>query len=127
VEGASKRSIGRDYGVSARTLEKILAYAEPPGYRQKASRPKPVLGPFLGIIDEILMGDRDAPAKQRQPSPSIPVGWPRPMPTRSLVRFDRNDYSVPTDFAHPEVTVLGGTEEVRIVSGTVTLEPLTDW
>jgi len=36
----------------------------------------------------------------------------------SLVRFDRNDYSVPTAHAHHEVTVLGGTEEVRIVSGT---------
>src|SRR5664280_3794843 len=36
----------------------------------------------------------------------------------SLVRFDRNDYSVPTEHAHHEVTVLGGTEEVRIVSGT---------
>ena len=36
----------------------------------------------------------------------------------SLVRFDRNDYSVPTAHAHHEVIVLGGTEEVRIVSGT---------
>jgi hypothetical protein len=41
VEGASKRSIRRDYRVSARTLEKILANAEPPGYRQGAPRPKP--------------------------------------------------------------------------------------
>jgi len=36
----------------------------------------------------------------------------------SLVRFDRNDYSVPTAHAHHEVTVLGGVEEVRILSGT---------
>ena len=36
----------------------------------------------------------------------------------SLVRFDRNDYSVPTACAHHEVTVLGGVEDVRIVSGT---------
>src|SRR5207245_1577424 len=35
----------------------------------------------------------------------------------SLVRFDRNDYSVPTAFAHHEVTVLGGVEEVRIACG----------
>ena len=41
VEGASKRSIRRDYRVSARTLEKILANAEPPGYRQGTARPKP--------------------------------------------------------------------------------------
>jgi transposase len=32
----------------------------------------------------------------------------------SLVRFDRNDYSVPTAVAHHEVTVEGGIEEVRI-------------
>jgi transposase len=36
----------------------------------------------------------------------------------SLVRFDRNDYSVPTRVAHHEVTCLGGIEEVRILSGT---------
>ena len=35
----------------------------------------------------------------------------------SLVRFDRNDYSVPTAFAHHELTVLGGVEEVRIACG----------
>jgi hypothetical protein len=62
VEGASKRSIRRDFRVSARTLEKILANAEPPGCRQSAPRPKPQLGQFLGVIDEMLLADRDAPA-----------------------------------------------------------------
>ena len=33
----------------------------------------------------------------------------------SLVRFDRNSYSVPTAFAHQDVTVVGGVEQVRIV------------
>jgi hypothetical protein len=32
----------------------------------------------------------------------------------SLVRFDRNDYSVPTRFAHHDLTVVGGIDEVRI-------------
>ena len=36
----------------------------------------------------------------------------------SLVRFDRNDYSVPTAYAHHEVTVIGGIEDVAITSGT---------
>ena len=36
----------------------------------------------------------------------------------SLVRFDRNDYSVPTDFAHHEVTAMGGIKEVRLLVGT---------
>jgi len=65
VEGASKRSIRRDYRISAEVLEKILANAEPPGYRQRVPRTKPRLGDFLGVIDEILESDRTAPPKQR--------------------------------------------------------------
>jgi hypothetical protein len=34
----------------------------------------------------------------------------------SLVRFDRNDYSVPTAWAHHPVTVIGGIDQVRIVA-----------
>jgi hypothetical protein len=33
----------------------------------------------------------------------------------SLVRFDRNDYSVPTEYGHHPVTVIGTVEEVRLV------------
>lgn len=33
----------------------------------------------------------------------------------SLVRFDRNDYSVPTGYAYHRLTVLGGIEQVRIL------------
>lgn len=36
----------------------------------------------------------------------------------SLVRFDCNDYSVPTAFAYHDVTGLGGLDEVRFVVGT---------
>ena len=34
------------------------------------------------------------------------------------MRFDRNDYSVPTAFAHHELTVTGGIEQIEISSGT---------
>ena len=34
------------------------------------------------------------------------------------MRFDRNDYSVPTAFAHHELTVIGGIEGVRIAETT---------
>ena len=37
----------------------------------------------------------------------------------SLVRFDTNDYSVPTSYAHHELTVAGGIEEVRIMEPTL--------
>ena len=33
----------------------------------------------------------------------------------SLVRFECNDYSVPTEYAHHDMTVIGGIEEVRLV------------
>ena len=33
----------------------------------------------------------------------------------SLVRFDNNSYSVPTEYAHQTVTVVGGIEQLRIV------------
>jgi transposase len=35
----------------------------------------------------------------------------------SLVRFNRNDYSVPTAYAHHELTVVGTIEQVRILFG----------
>jgi hypothetical protein len=33
LEGASKRSVCRDHGIAHKTLQKILANTEPPGYR----------------------------------------------------------------------------------------------
>ena len=35
----------------------------------------------------------------------------------SLVRFECNDYSVPTEYAHHDVTVIGGIEEVYFLLG----------
>ncbi len=71
VEGASKRSICRRYGIAHKTLQKILAWPEPPGYRQQTPRPKSKLGPHLGVIEEILATDREAPAKQRHTAKRI--------------------------------------------------------
>jgi hypothetical protein len=33
----------------------------------------------------------------------------------SLVRFDRNSYSVPTQYAHRQITVVGTVDEVRLI------------
>ena len=65
VEGVSKREICRDYKMGWQTVDKILEYAEPPGYRLRVQRAQPKLGPFVGLIDEMLAADRDAPPKQR--------------------------------------------------------------
>ena len=46
----------------------------------------------------------------------------------SLVRFDRNDYSVPTQYAHHPVLAIGGIETVRIVvQDRVVAEHSRDW
>jgi len=71
VEGASKRSMRREYRIGSETLAKILANPEPPGYRLAAPRPRPKVGEFVGVIDEILTADRMAPPKQRHTSKRI--------------------------------------------------------
>ncbi|MGA3354806.1 MAG: hypothetical protein ABSD85_16735 [Acidimicrobiales bacterium] len=65
VNGVSKRSVCREYGLGWWTLYKILTHPEPPGYRVSAERSRPKLGEFLGVIDEILEADKTAPVKQR--------------------------------------------------------------
>ena len=65
VEGASKRSILRDYGIGHQVLAKILSHSEPPDHQVGGPRQKPKLGEFLGVIDEILEADKTAPTKQR--------------------------------------------------------------
>jgi len=48
--------------------------------------------------------------------------------TLSLVRFDRNDYSVPTQYAHREMIVVGSLDRVRIVADShVIAEHVRDW
>ena len=48
--------------------------------------------------------------------------------TLSLTRFDRNDYSVPTQYAHREVVLIGSLDRVRIVAGShVIAEHVRDW
>src|SRR4029077_11260287 len=60
-----------EYEIHWRTLTKILSHAEPPGFRLKAPRAKPKLGPFLPIIHAILEADRTAPRKQRHTAERI--------------------------------------------------------
>jgi transposase len=71
VEGASKRQVRREFRIGSETLAKIVANPEPPGYRLSVARPKPKLGEFTGVIDEILLLDRDAPPKQRHTAKKI--------------------------------------------------------
>ena len=67
----SKRAICEEYGIHWKTLQKILAHEEPPGYQLKKPRPKPKLERFLPIIHEIFKQDHKAPKKQRHTAKRI--------------------------------------------------------
>ena len=72
VEKVSVRQICREYGLSHHTVEKMLKNVEPPGYQQTpGERARPKLGAFLGVIEEILRLDQDAPKKQRHTAKRI--------------------------------------------------------
>jgi len=71
VEQVSKRQVKAEYRIHTETLEKILANPEPPGYRMSQPRPKPMIGPFLGRIEQILKQDRELPRKQRHTAKRI--------------------------------------------------------
>jgi transposase len=67
----SKRQACKEYGLHWDTLEKMLQHEEPPGYRQKKPRAKPVLGPFVELVHKILDADKQAPKKQRHTAKRI--------------------------------------------------------
>ena len=71
VNGLSRRAACEKYQLGWQTLKKILSHSEPPGYRQKEARPRPVLAPVLPIIHEILVADQKAPKKQRHTAKRI--------------------------------------------------------
>jgi transposase len=61
----SLRQACSEYGLNFRTVRKIVRHPEPPPFRAPQPRPKPILGPFLPIIQQILDDDQHAPPKQR--------------------------------------------------------------
>jgi hypothetical protein len=71
VQGVGRRQILQETGPHWTTLEKILSHSEPPGYRLKAPRAKPKLGPYLGRILQILAEDKAVPKEQRHTAKRI--------------------------------------------------------
>ena len=65
IEGKSVRQVARDGHHSRRTIRKALHDAGPPRYTLRTSRPRPVLDPFLVVIDHWLEDDKTRPPKQR--------------------------------------------------------------
>jgi transposase len=71
VQGMSRREAARLFGIDRRTVDKMLVFSVPPGYRRKQAPARPKLDPFVGIIDQILETDRLVHKKQRHTSKRI--------------------------------------------------------
>ena len=71
VEGLSEREAARRFGIARETVRKMLRYKAPPGYQRRKPVRRPKLGPFTGIIDQILADDYQQPRKQRHTAKRI--------------------------------------------------------
>jgi len=65
IEGLSKRAAARRFGIDPKTVDKMMSFSVPPGYRRTKPPVRPKLGPFIGIIDQILADDKSRPKKQQ--------------------------------------------------------------
>jgi transposase len=71
VDGMSIRQAAREFGLSRKTIRKMLQFSLPPGYGRKKPVLRPKLGPWLGIIDQILVDDKTQHKKQRHTAKRI--------------------------------------------------------
>lgn len=71
VEGLSEREAVKRFGLARETVRKMLRYRIPPGYRRSKPVRRPKLEAFTGIIDQILIDDRERPRKQRHTAQRI--------------------------------------------------------
>ena len=71
IEGLSKRAAARRFGIDPRTVDKMMAFSVPPGYRRTRPPVRPKLDPFIAIIDKILADDKGVHKKQHHTSKRI--------------------------------------------------------
>jgi len=71
IEGKSIRQIARERHHDRRTVRAAIRDASPSRYKLTNSRPRPVLGPYVAIIDEWLARDKFSPPKQHHTSRRI--------------------------------------------------------
>jgi hypothetical protein len=73
VDGMSIRQAAREFGLSRKTIRKMPEFSLPPGYARKKPVERPKLGPWVGIIDQILTEDQGQPKKQRHTAKRIGI------------------------------------------------------
>ena len=71
IDGMSRREAARLFGVDRRTVDKMLLFSIPPGYRRSQPAKRPKLDPFVGIIDAVLEADKTVPRKQKHTSKRV--------------------------------------------------------
>ena len=71
VEGRSRREAAKAFGISRTTVDKMCAYAAPPGYRRKVPLTRPKIDSLVAIIDAILKSDTEAPRKRHHTAQRI--------------------------------------------------------
>ena len=57
-DGMSERAAARHFGVSRRSVRKMLQFSVPPGYRRTAPVRRPKLDEFTALIEQWLEDDR---------------------------------------------------------------------
>ena len=65
VDGLSQRAVAREFGISRKSVRKMVAFSVPPGYRRQEAVARPKLDAFVGVIDAMVEEDKTRPAKQR--------------------------------------------------------------
>src|SRR5260370_37555998 len=59
-KGAPKKRVSAETGISRKTINKMLAHEQPPGYRRRRSR-YPKLAPHIPTIDRFLRDNESFP------------------------------------------------------------------
>ena len=65
VDGLSQRSVAREFGISRKSVCKMVSFSVPPGYRRQQAVKRPKLDAWVGVIDAMVDEDTTRPAKQR--------------------------------------------------------------
>jgi hypothetical protein len=76
VDGMSIRQAAREFGLSRKSIRNMLQFSLPPGYARKKPVQRPKLGPWLGIIDQILADDQSQPNQHPVPATQHPGNLP---------------------------------------------------
>jgi transposase len=71
IERLSKRATARQFGLDPKTVDKMMRFSVPPGYRRRKPPVRPKLGQYIAIIDMILVDDKGQPKKQQHTAKRI--------------------------------------------------------